>query len=63
LCPRETGDVKDFHRGGSDIGVDHTIHWDSGDLGAVDPAVLSRGPGAGGAEGACQLQHVMRHLR
>ena len=42
LCPRETGDVKDFHRGGSDIGVDHTIHWDSGDLGAVDPAVLSR---------------------
>jgi len=43
VCPRETGDVKDFHRRGSDVGVDHAIHRDGVDLGAVDPAVLSRG--------------------
>jgi hypothetical protein len=40
--PKETGDVEDFHRRGSDVGVDHAIHRDGGDLGAVDPAVLSR---------------------
>jgi len=41
LPPRETGDVKDFHRRDSGVGVDNAIHRDGGDLGAVDPAVLT----------------------
>jgi hypothetical protein len=37
--------LKIFIEEAATLGVDHAIHRDGGDLGAVDPAVLSRPAG------------------
>ena len=42
LCPRETGDVKDFHREGGERQRLSRSHRDGGDLGAVEREGLSR---------------------